>query len=186
MAAGTSIFLPVMEYNGDTWHLQYDPENPMSVRPDLVGGKITNMSCAPVKLPRQHPDKQFYMVVVSILMPASMEPSGRAIPEKRLLGFRVYDYLPAKPSTLDALNLNEMVFYIAEPRPGSDAQTLLETVLGLKVQEQPAAEAVNTDWTKMLMQQDAPEPQPEPVAPQQRAYTAPQQHTMQLSDGTVR
>ena len=32
MAAGTSIFLPVMEYNGDTWHLQYDPENPMSVR----------------------------------------------------------------------------------------------------------------------------------------------------------
>lgn len=68
MAAGTSIFLPVMEYNGDTWHLQYDPENPMSVRPDLVGGKITNMSCAPVKLPRQHPDKQFYMVVVSILM----------------------------------------------------------------------------------------------------------------------
>ena len=54
MAAGTSIFLPVMEYNGDTWHLQYDPENPMSVRPDLVGGKITNLSLIHISEPTRH------------------------------------------------------------------------------------------------------------------------------------
>ena len=145
--ANTSLFPSSVEFEGDIWHLLYDPANDTTVQPNLSGARVIKTACDPVRVAGAPEGKTLYMVVVDLLIPASAEV-GRVTTEKRLKAFRVYDYMPPN---LDAVQPREMVYYIAEPRlasKGNASQAFLDTVLGVALAENRKKNAVDTGWGK--------------------------------------
>ena len=148
--ANTSLFPSSVEFEGDIWHLLYDPANDTTVQPNLSGARVIKTACDPVRVAGAPEGKTLYMVVVDLLIPASAEV-GRVTTEKRLKAFRVYDYMPPN---LDAVQPREMVYYIAEPRlasKGNASQAFLDTGLGVALAENRKKNAVDTGWGRELL-----------------------------------
>lgn len=166
---GKSLFEQIIEWEGSTWHLQYDPADDMSVVPDLSGGRIVNTSCTEVKLPNTSPDAHYYMVTVDIEIPAVMR-GNEVRPAKQLKGFRIYDYMPPEPTGVASLRLPEMAFYIKEPTSipvGGSAQMFLDTILGKTLAAAEKRDDMDRSWSKTLFAEE-PEVQEETPRPQTR------------------
>lgn len=145
--AGEFQFPPVIQYEGLNWHLVYAPNNETTVMPNLEGSQTLSMTCDPIQIAGRNAPA--FLVIVDILYPARRDPSGRLIGERRMKGFRTYDYQPANPSVV---NPRDCVYYVAEPsgRGASAAQRFFDAVIG--PQQRLEAQAAKTDasWCNSL------------------------------------
>lgn len=140
-----SMFPVSFQFDNETWHLQYDPANPMTVKPDLTHSRIMKAACDPVTLPNT--EKTLYLVVLDIIIPATQPVSL----ERRLLAIRIYD---ARPVSLEAVNPNEMLYYVAQPKfdnEGNRSQALFNTLLGQVMTESQPEQKIDRGWGKSLL-----------------------------------
>lgn len=151
-----SIFRPQIQHGGRTWHMTYDPAVPTTTAPDLTQFKLVSLICKKVQSGRGE-QKPLFMVRADLYMPARILRDGTALPERYLRGFRLYDYQPASP---DVVQLNELVYYLAEPmaEDGDDMQTFFDAVIGRsKADSSPSLE---TDWGRKLLGESQPVTKP--------------------------
>lgn len=146
--AGEFQFPDVIQYEGINWHLVYAPNNERTVMPNLNGSQTLSITCDPIQVPGRN--KPAYLVIADILYPARRDPSGRLISERRMKGFRTYDYQPANPNVV---NPNDCVYYVAESssRGVSAAQQFFDAVIGgpSPVTEIPTTK-IDSSWCKAL------------------------------------
>lgn len=149
MAQHKSIFSTVIDYDGRKWRLQYDPDDPAALMPDVGGGTITGLDCSKIKVPDPE-NSERYLMEVRITIPAYMRNS-KAVAEKQLLGLRVYDNEPPSPTSFEELNLPDCAIYLAEQQyePTDRAQALIDAVLGQYIKN-IAKNTVDNSWTKRL------------------------------------
>ena len=152
----SSIFRPQIQHGGRTWHMTYDPAVPTTTAPDLTQFKLVALICKQVK-PAREGNKPLYMVRADLYMPARILRDGTALPERYLRGFRLYDYQPASP---DVVQLNELVYYLAEPMAvdGDDMQSFFDAVIGRN--QADAGPSLETDWGRKLLGETPPTPAP--------------------------
>lgn len=141
-------FPAVIQYDGINWHLIYAPDNQITTMPSLEGSQTLSMTCDPIQVPGRNAPA--FIVIVDILFPARRDPSGRLIGERRMKGFRTYDYQPANPSVV---NPRDCVYYMAEPsgRGASAAQRFFDSVIGPQQKLEAQAAQPDSSWCKSLL-----------------------------------
>lgn len=141
--ATKSVFPETLEFDGAIWHMVYDPKCETTVMPNLAGANILSIDRTPVRFPGATADS--FMVTTDIIFPAHADSQGRLVNERRMKGFRTYDYAPASPAMVKP---EELVYYVAEPTTGngSAAQRFLNALVGARGAEAPVKDTVDTSW----------------------------------------
>lgn len=151
MAQQPSLFPTQFEFDGENWFLQYDPADPLTVKPDLSHSKIISASCDAVVIPNG--GKQLWQVMVLIVIPAQTLSTGTIAEERRILGVRLFD-TDEKPANIGAVNPNDLMYYVAKPRFATDvnkAQMLFNVLIGQAYHNQQKKQAVDRDWGRRLL-----------------------------------
>lgn len=145
--AKKSNFRDVIQYDGHIWHLVYDPNSDITVPPNLGGAQVGPLIINEVRFPND--PKPAWLVTMGVLFPPTTDMTGRVVNERRMLGFRTFDYEPPKQLQLP---YTELAYYLAEPSVGDDsmAQRFLEAVIGIN---QPSTQQLtqaekDTSWTE--------------------------------------
>lgn len=162
-----SVFPDTLEYDGAVWHMVYDPTCETTVMPNLANAQFSPLQCTPVQF-GEGKGKAF-MVTVDILFPAHTDSQGRLVNERRMKGFRTYDYAPASPAMVKP---EELVYYVAEPSIGnsSAAQRFLNALVGARQAENPPKDTVDTSWVdKFGRKEEAAVKQAEVMGPPAKA-----------------
>lgn len=151
-----SVFRDVIEYDGRLWHLVYDPNSDVTVAPNLSGAQVGPLIVNSVQFPGD--SRPAWIATMGVVFPPTTDMRGRVVSERRLLGFRTFDYEPPKQLTLP---YNELAYYLAEPSVGNDsaAQRFLDAVMG---RGQPAPQQLSdverdVSWTERFAQAEAHE-----------------------------
>lgn len=147
MAVRKSVFRDVIQYDGRVWHLVYDPNSDITVAPNLAGAQVGPLITNEVQFPGD--TKPSWLVTMGVLFPPTTDMTGRVVNERRMLGFRTFDYEPPKQLQLP---VSELAYYLAEPGVGSDsmAQQFLNAVIGVN---QPSPQQIgqaekDASWTE--------------------------------------
>lgn len=144
-----SYFEETINWCGETWHLIYDPADPMTVPPNLQNGILTNSTCTPVNIGSNA--NTFYLVVLDIEIPSALR-GNEASPTKYLKGIRIFD---KQPVSLATLQTNDLVYYIKkqpiQELKGS-AQQFLNTLLGKTIIENEQKANEDKSWSKTLFE----------------------------------
>lgn len=155
-----SIFPERLECGGKSYRLQYDPDNPATIMPDLAGGHVEHLTCEVFRVSGQDgKPKLLQNVRLHYLIPPRLS-NGRMLPGKSLLGMRAYDIPPdlrepANPrTTVDPAFTppQEMLIYIEEPGANSatnPSQDFWDAVFG-QVAQQQAGPQVDTQWAREI------------------------------------
>lgn len=155
----TSIFPAQFEFDNDIWYLHYDSANPVTVRPDLTNAQIMNASCDLVAAPNG--GARYWQVSILWVIPSQTLPSGNMTAERRILGIRLFEE-NNKPANINALNPNDILYYIAKPRFDANtnkAQTLFDILIGRAYSDQQKQQAVDRDWGRRILSDMLPQPQ---------------------------
>lgn len=142
-----SYFEQEIEWCGDTWHLIYDPADPMTVPPNLQSGILTKSTCTPVTIGAD----TFYLVVLDIEIPSTLN-GNEAYPTKYLKGIRIFD---KQPVSLATLQTNDLVYYIKKQtiqQPKGSAQQFLNVLLGKTLIETQQKAKKDKSWSKTIFE----------------------------------
>lgn len=146
--ANTSVFPDTITFDGATWHMVYDPSCEATVMPSVDGKNVQRITCDAVKFPGR--DLPVWLMMLQILVPSSMDGSGKLIGARRMLGFRTFE---RQPPTTYRVQPNELVYYVAEQSDGSAAQRFFNAITGQRGEPRPA-DKPDTSWCQTF----APEP----------------------------
>lgn len=151
--ARKSAFRETIQYDGAVWHLVYDPASSYMVAPDLRGASVSPLTVNKVIFPKT--GQPAWIATLGVVFPTGVDSVGRLVNERRMLGFRTFDYEPPKQLSIP---YNEFAYYVAEPVSGNDtaAQRFLNAVSGA---DQPSAvEAekgkVDASWTEQFAEDE--------------------------------
>lgn len=151
MAQQVSLFPTQFEFDNDTWFLHYDPANPVTVKPDLKHAQMVSANCDEVVTPNG--SKKLWQVSVLFVIPPQALASGTITAERRILGVRFFDY-DEKPARIEAVNPNDLLYYVAKPRFDADtnkAQALFNILIGQAYANQQRQQAEDRDWAQRLV-----------------------------------
>lgn len=152
-----SSFPATIEFDGSTWYLVHDPNDPNSVRPNINEQDVQCVSSDPVKLPNN--PNQLWLVAVSVLVPSQTDSRGRIIGSRRMVGFRLNDQQPVQGSPVRP---DELVYYVAAQTDGSSAaQRFIDAIFGSLVPQQEEDKA-DTSWCKQMFSGQS---QPQQMSP---------------------
>lgn len=149
-----SVLRKSFDYDGVTWRLLYDPNDPQTMLPNL-SGKCT------VEQVRQDTvlinGREQFMTVVDLLYP-SVNTTAVRRPAQRVRGFRLssqrIDPYTVPPET--------MVMYVCEVQSSANnAQGFLDAIM--QAQSAPAVRADDVAWTAQLHEVPVTEPTPRVV-----------------------
>lgn len=146
-----SVFPETIMYDGMSWRLVYDPSCPDTVMPNINERDVQNVSIDTVSYPgRPNP---IWLIMVSILIPASMDGFGKPISARRMIGFRTKDQQPLPSYRIQP---NELVYYAASQADGSVAQRFFNAVTVLS--RMPAEESgqPDTSWINQFAAERTP------------------------------
>lgn len=145
-------FPQTIVYDGRVWHLQYAPDNPITVRPDMQGSQVVSATCDPVRVPGR--EQPLYVAILDIVFPARQDIYGNVMSERRLKGFRTYITPPPQlnPQTVP---VEDCAFYVAEPsneQTTSAAQRFFDAIMGQAQAEERKAKQADGAWCQELSQ----------------------------------
>lgn len=147
--ARKSAFRETIQYDGTIWHLVFDPASTYMVAPNMQGARISPLTVNKVVFRKT--GQPAWIATLGVVFPAGVDSVGRLVNERRMLGFRTFDYEPPKQLSIP---YNELAYYVAEPVSGNDsaAQRFLDAVGG--VDQPPVIESekdqVDTSWTQQF------------------------------------
>lgn len=151
--AQKSAFRPAIQYDNTTWHLVFDPASNYMVAPNLQGARISPLTVNKVVFPGSN--APCWIATLGVIFPAGVDSVGRVVNERRMLGFRTFDYEPPKQLTIP---YNELAYYVAEPSTGADsaAQQFLNAVAGYEQSTAEPAQSEQTDisWTQRFAERE--------------------------------
>lgn len=151
--ARKSAFQETIEFEGATWHLVFDPASTYMVAPNLQGAQITPLRVNKVVFSRT--GQPAWIATLCVTYPAGVDSMGRLVNERRMLGFRTFDYEPPKQLSIP---YNEFAYYVAEPVSGNDsmAQRFLDAVSGANKQGGVGGDKpqVDVSWTKQFVEDE--------------------------------
>lgn len=128
-------------FNGVTWRLLYDPNDPTTMLPDV------SSKCQVERVSREEVTLNgvpYFMNIVDLLYPSVSTPTARR-PAQRVRGFRLTK-TPIDPATTPP---ETMVMYVSEVQSGSDgAQHFLDAVA--HAQQTTTVNSEDIEWTKEL------------------------------------
>lgn len=150
--ANKSMFPDTINYDGNIWHMVYDPNCEATVMPSINEKDVQRMTCDTVKFPGR--DMPIWLVMVSILIPSRMDNSGNLIGARRMLGFRTFD---RQPPTTYRVQPNELVYYVAEQSDGSAAQRFFNAVTRRDAAAAQGQPKPDTSWCNQLATLEQPE-----------------------------
>lgn len=161
-----SIFPERLRCGGKSYRLQYDPDNPATIMPDLRGGHVEHLTCDIFRVTGQDgKPKMLQNVRLHYVIPPRLS-NRRMLPGKSLMGIRAYDIPPdlsepgnPKP-TIDATFTppQEMLIYIEEPgaNPTSNlSQEFWDAVFG-EVSQRQVGPQVDTQWAREIFSTPSP------------------------------
>lgn len=161
--ATNSIFPDTIMYDGVQWRLVYNPDCPDTVMPSINERDVQSVTMDTVSYPgRANP---IWLIMVSIVIPASVDGFGKSIGARRMIGFRTMDRQPL-PSY--RVRPNELVYYAASQADGSAAQRFFNAVTVLSRVTAEEAEKPDTSWIRQLAGEERQALEPEIVKQPER------------------
>lgn len=147
--AGESIFAPVFEMNGDTWHLVYDPNCGVTPMPDLSRARVWPAVHGPVFVN----GRQLYGVAFDLVIPG-VSNGNMVSPERRLRAFRVFEIPPCKPEDtfpMQILKVSEMVYYAQAPKHDDGANVVQQFIMASLGNSATREEPQRVTWGQALV-----------------------------------